>query len=142
MYIECLEALVLIGVLQWDFVGESEEKEVEGFSWNKIEVGCLDFSWPWLGLGGTLGGVSGCLHLFESVHDGGVELMFVGEMVLEVVVGHECFQTEGTAVASRKSAEEAMEVEVVECRGNVLTVLTMEEGKIALVHPNVVRRRR
>jgi hypothetical protein len=91
-----------------------------------------------LGLGGTLEGVSGCLHLFEPMHDGRVEFVFVGEMALKVAAGCEHFRAERATVASRKLTEEVMEVEVAERSGDVLAMLTVEEGKVAFVHSNVV----
>jgi hypothetical protein len=81
------EALVFIGMFQWNLVGESEEKEAEGFSWDKVKVGCLDLACSRLGFGDVTKGVSGCLHLFELMYDRGVEFVLVGEVVLKIATG-------------------------------------------------------
>jgi hypothetical protein len=132
------EALVFIGMFQWNLVGESEEKEAEGFSWDKVKVGCLDLACSRLGFGDTMKGVTGRLHLFELMYDRGVEFMLVGEVVLKIVTGRECLWAERTAVVLRELAEESMEVEMTEHRGGVLTALTTEEGKVTVVHSDVV----
>jgi hypothetical protein len=41
-------------------------------------------------------------------------------------------------VLSRESTEEAMEVEMVKRGGDVLTAPTAEEGKVTVVHSDVV----
>jgi hypothetical protein len=66
---EFAEALVFIGMLRWNFVRELEEEEVERFSQNKVKAGCLDSARTWLGFRGTMKGVSGHLHLLESMYD-------------------------------------------------------------------------
>jgi hypothetical protein len=63
-----------------------------------------------------------------------VELVLVGEVVLKVATDREHFWAEWAMVAPRELTEKVMEVEVAECRGDVLTVLTMEEGEVTLVH--------
>jgi hypothetical protein len=132
------ETLVLVGVVGWYVVGESEEEESEGFSWDEVKAGLLDAVGVWFGFERAAKGVRGLLHLFESVHNRGVEFMFVGEMVLEVTAGCKCLWIEGTPVVSRELTEEAMEVELAECRGDVLTVLTVKEGELARVHPGAL----
>ena len=64
--------------------------------------------------------------------------MLVGEVVLKIVTGRECLWAERTAVVLRELAEESMEVEMTEHRGGVLTALTTEEGKVTVVHSDVV----
>jgi hypothetical protein len=63
-------------------------------------------------------------------------------MGLEVSAGCEHLSAERATVASRKLTEEAIEVEMAERRGDVLAMPTVEEGKVTLVHSNVVGRRR
>jgi hypothetical protein len=67
--VEFAEALVFVGMLRWYLVRKLEEEESEGFSWNEIEAGALDFPRAWLELGSTVEGTSGLLHLFELVYN-------------------------------------------------------------------------
>jgi hypothetical protein len=140
--VELAEILVFIGMVRRYVAGESEEKELEGFSRDEVEAGLLDTTGMRFGLECVVKGLGSLFHLFESVYDRGVELVFVGKMVLKVVAGCKRLWTEGTLVALRESTEEAVEVELAECRGDISTVLTTKEGKVAIVHPGVLIRGR
>jgi hypothetical protein len=132
--VELAETLVFAGMVRGDVVGESKEKESEGFPRNEVEAGPLDVTGLRLELGCVATGLRGLFHLFESVYDRGVESVFVGEMVLKVAAGGERLWAEGTPVPSGKLAKETVEMELAECGGGVLTALTMKEGKVASVH--------
>ena len=136
---ELAEILVLASMVRGYVVGESEKEESEGFSWDEVEAGLLDatggrprFEWMAKGL-------RNLFHLFESVYDGGVELVFVGEVVFKIAAGCKCFWTEGALVALRKLTKEAVEVELAECRGGVSTALTTEGRKVTGVHSRVLK---
>jgi hypothetical protein len=138
--VELAETLVFVGMVRGHVVGKSEEKESEGFSRDKVKAGPLDAMGAWLGFKRVARGLRGLFHLFESVYDGGVELMLIGEVVFKVAAGCKCLRTEGTLMASRESTKETAEVELMERRGDILTVLTMKGGKVARVHPGVLSR--
>jgi hypothetical protein len=135
---ELAETLVLAGMVRRHVVGESEEKESEGFSWDEVEAGLLGATGVRLRFEWVVKGLRDLFHLFESVYDGGVELVFVGEVVLKIATGCKCLWTEGTPVASRELTKETVEVELAECRGDISTALTVKEGKVARVHSGVV----
>jgi hypothetical protein len=133
---ELAETLVFVGMVRRYVVGEPEEEESEGLSGDEVKVRLLDatgarFEWATRDL-------RDLFHLLESVYDGGVKLVFVGEVVLEVATGCKYLWAEGTPVASRESAKETMEVELAERRGGILTILAIEEGEIAGVHSGVL----
>jgi hypothetical protein len=134
---EFAEALMLIGVVRGHVVGKSEEKESEGFSWNKVKAGILDTMGAWLGFACVARGLRDLFHLFELMYNSGVEFVFIGEMVFKVAAGCKCLWTEGAPVASRESTKETVEMEVTERRGGVLAVPTMKEGEVARVHSEV-----
>jgi hypothetical protein len=69
-----------------------------------------------------------------------MELVFVGEVILKVAAGCKSFWAEVAPVASRESTEETVEVELTERRGDILTVLTAKEGKVARVHSGFLGR--
>jgi hypothetical protein len=79
-------------------------------------------------------GMGGRLHLLESMYDGRVEFMFIGEVPLEVAVGRECLWAERAAVVSRESTETSVEIEVAGHRCGKVAVVTVEEGEITMVH--------
>jgi hypothetical protein len=137
---ELAETLVLVGMIRRYVVGESEEEESEGFSRDEVEAGFLGATRAWFGFERVVAGLRNSFHLLESVYDRGVEFVFVGKMVLEVMAACKYLWTEGTPVASREPTEKAVEVELAERRGDVSAVLTMEEGKVARVHPGVLDR--
>jgi hypothetical protein len=137
---EFAEILVFAGMVRRYVVGESEEKESEGFSGDEVKARFLGATDARLGLEWTARGLRDSFHLFESVYDGGVELVFVEEVVLKVATGCKYPWAEGAPVASRELAKEAVEVELAERRGNVLTALTAKEGKVARVHSGIVSR--
>jgi hypothetical protein len=137
---ELAEILVLVGMVGRHVVGESEEKESKGFSRDEVEAGLLDTMGTRFGFGHAATGLRNLLHLLESVHDRGVELVFVGEVVLKVAAGCKRLWTEGTPVLSGKSTKEMVEMELTECGGGVLTALTTEEGKVTSVHLEALSR--
>jgi hypothetical protein len=88
-----------------------EEEESEGLSWDKVETewfGSIRFDFA-----GTLRGARVIFHLFELMHDCGVELVLVGEVFLEVDPKVKCLWAEGTTVTLGKSTEELMVLEVM-----------------------------
>jgi hypothetical protein len=137
---ELAETLVLAGMVRRYVVGESEEKVSEGFSQDEVEAGLLGATGVQLRFEWAAKGLRDLFHLFESVYDGGVEFVFVGEVVLKVAAGCKCLWTEGTPVASRELTKETVEVELAKRRGDVLTALTMKEGKVTRVHSGFVNR--
>jgi hypothetical protein len=137
---EFAETLVFAGMVRRYIIGEPEEKESEGFSEDKVKARFLDATGARFGLEWAARDLRDLFHLFKVVYDGGVELVFIGEVVLKVATGRKHLWAEGTPMATRELAEEAVEVELVECRGNVLTALTAKEGKVARVHSGIVGR--
>jgi hypothetical protein len=135
---EFAETLVLVGVVRRYVVGKSEEEESEGLPWDEVEAGPLNATGVRHGFGWMANGSRDLFHLFEAVYDRGMEFVFVMEVVLEVATSCKCFWAEGAPVASRELTKEAVEVEVTECRGGVLTALTTKEGKVARVHPGAL----
>jgi hypothetical protein len=109
------EALVLVSVLRQDLVGEMEEKEPEGLSWDKIEAGWLNkvsFGLLGTGLVSTRMRAETWFHLLEPMDDCGVKFMFVSKMLFKIGLDEECLLTEGATVVSGKSTEELMVSEV------------------------------
>jgi hypothetical protein len=81
------KALVFVGMFQQYFVGEPEEEESEGLSWDKVEVWFITFAFTRLGFLGAMKGGIVLFHLLELMYDRGVELVLVSEVILEVAVG-------------------------------------------------------
>jgi hypothetical protein len=133
--VKLAEALMFVGVLRRYLVRETEEEESERFSWDKVKAGAFDLARVWLGLGGATKGMSGFLHLFEPMHNRGVKLVFVSEVSFEIAAGRECFRAERTAVPLRESTKELMEVEMAKRSCDELTISTVEEGEVTVVHP-------
>jgi hypothetical protein len=84
---ELAEALMFVSVLRWNLVGKSEEEESEGLSQDKVEVRFLTLMYTRFSPAGMLEGVFGHLHLSESMYNGGMELMLVGEVPFVIAVG-------------------------------------------------------
>jgi hypothetical protein len=78
------------------------------------------------------------LHLLEPMYDRWVEFMLESEMPFEVAMGSKCFWAERTVVASRKMAEEPVEVKVTECGHGELTVSAAERREVAHVYPHLM----
>ena len=137
---ELAEALMFVGVIGWHFVGKSEEEESEGFARNEVETGFLDSMGTWFGRTCVTRGLRESLHLLKLMYDGRMELVLVGQMVFKVAANGERFRAEGTLMLSWELAEEAVEVELTECRGGVLAASAMEKGEVARVHSGVLGR--
>ena len=75
---EFAEALVFAGVVRRYVVGEPKEEMTEGLSWDEVESRFLDATGMWPGSDLAAGNPRDSLHLFESVHDRGMELVFEG----------------------------------------------------------------
>jgi hypothetical protein len=76
--VELAETLMFAGVVRRYVVGEPEEEMMEGFSWDEVEARFLDATSMWSGSDLAAGNPRDSLHLFESVYDRGMELVFEG----------------------------------------------------------------
>jgi hypothetical protein len=75
---ELAEALVFAGVIRRYVVGKPKEEMTEGLSRDEVEARSLDALGMWSGSDLAAGNPRDSLHLFESVHDRGMELVFEG----------------------------------------------------------------
>jgi hypothetical protein len=89
------------------------------------------------GLGDVSEGVNGLLHSFEPVYNGGMEVVFVGEVPFKVATSCECLWAKRAAVSLRELTEKLVEVEVTKRRCDELAISAAEEGKVTVVHPVV-----
>jgi hypothetical protein len=75
---EFAEALVFAGVVRRYVVGEPKEEMTEGLFRDEVEARFLDAAGMWSGSDLAAGNPRDSLHLFESVYDRGMELVFEG----------------------------------------------------------------
>jgi hypothetical protein len=61
-------------------------------------------------------------------------------VIFKVAASGEHFRTERAPMSMWELAKEAVEMELTERRGGVLTALAMKKGKVARVHPGVLGR--